>query len=231
MTTYKVRGGEFQAPRDWREYLRAVVADDRQLPMHGLNPNYDNVSNERLLGDLVDALEGTPEAAQIGDAALSLMEQGTDEELRLMYKSGAYDEAPHLVERVAELAERQRPKLERVGFYEAIVSAALRKAPDNERLRELVKREATKRNAAFYEMAARAWPEWFGAQIPTLVFAPDGNDELDWLTFAPREGRPFILNGIAAAGPTYVRALVESVKQLRAEDLREEMRSLLRTHS
>jgi hypothetical protein len=189
--------GEVQ---DWLGYLRDVIARPDAHPEVGTPP----------LATLEAAAHGTAHAAQLADAALSLLESGTDAE-RAAVQGLAVHQARDAVPRLrALLARPELPAAARVWCASELLAVSRHDPAGLAVLREALAGPGDRRSA--FLAAARHLPEWPGEWVRSTE--PDDALLLAlWIETSASKRRAFV-EAVVAAGPEHHHALIAGARHL-----------------
>jgi hypothetical protein len=197
----ETRSREFGDDEDWLAYLRDVIARPDAHP---------EVSAPSGLSTLEAAARGTGHAGQLADAALSLLEAGTDAE-RAAVQELALHAAPDAVPRLrALLARPELPPEARVRCASELLVAAHEDPAGLAALREALGRPGDRRLALV--AAARHLPEWPGEWV--RLVPPDDALLLELWKETPVPKRRAFVEAIAVVGPDHLHALIAGARQL-----------------
>jgi hypothetical protein len=228
MTRLEHCGAVFDEKTDWIRYLRSAVKRDGLVP--GLR---DDLDLHPGLGELYEALAGTPMQAAMASAALTLLEQGTPEERKMMHAI-PYEEAPGGKERLLRLLVQGRDRLTQhdVG---AILYNLLEKNLGDAEVAAALQRELERPDfdSSDLYLAARHLPDWLIKNLPSLRPPPpvDGLDLMGWLVRVPKDKQQALLDSIAALGKPYVNALIDAHLDPRDTELsRQEKSPIFEAH-
>jgi hypothetical protein len=204
MTELRHCGGIFHEKMDWFAFL-LDVAHGRSS--HGLRPDLDI---EAGLGELYEALQGTPMQSAMASAALRLFETGTHQE-RDMMRAIPFEEAPGAKERLLRLLEQDHDRLT-TRDVTSVLYDLLEKNPGDPEVKAMLQRELERPDSKLtdFGLAARHLPDWFLRNFLSLRVPPDidGMELFAWLARVPESQQPALLERIAALGRRYVDAMV-----------------------
>jgi hypothetical protein len=228
MTKLEHCGALFGEDMDWLRYLRSAVKHDGNV--RGLR---DDLDLDAGLGELYEALAGTPMQAAMASAALTLVEQGTPEERKMMHGI-PYEEAPEGKERLLKLLVHGRDRLNQydVGM---ILYNLLEKNLGDPEVAAALRRELERPDFAPEDLylAARHLPDWLIQNLPLLRPPPpvDGSGFMCWMVRVPEDKQQALLDSIAALGRPYVDAMIADHLNPRAtEETRREEEAFLCAH-
>ena len=209
----ETRGRVFGDDEDWIAYLRDVVARPEAHPEVAPVPTG--------LSTLEAAARETGHAARLADAALSLLEAGTDAE-RAVVQELAVHTAPGAVSRLRALLLRQDlPPATRVRCASELLVASREDPMGLAVLREVLgggdpvaasPRLAGAEHRLALLGAARHLPEWPGGWIRRVP--PDDALLLALWKATPAPRRRALVEAVAAAGPDHLDALIVGARHL-----------------
>lgn len=199
----ETRGRAFADDEDWLAYLRDVAARPDAHPELGAPPPAG-------LSAIEAAAHGTGHAARLADAALLLLEAGTDAERTAVMElavHAASDAAPRLR---ALLARPELPSSLRARCASELLAATRDDPAGLAALRDALAGPGDHRLALLG--AARHLPEW---PADWLRLAPPEDALLLALWKAtPASRRRAFVDGVAAVGPEHLEALIDGARQL-----------------
>ena len=198
----ETRGRVFRDDEDWFAYLRDVVARPEA------HPEVAPIASG--LPELEAAAHGTGHAARLADAALTLLETGTDAERAAVLElavHAAQDAVPRLR---ALLARPELPTHLRVRCASELLLASREDPAGIAALREALAAPGDRRLAL--RAAARHLPEWPGEWI--RMTPPDDALLLELWKATPAPRRRAFVEAVAAAGPEHLDALISGARQL-----------------
>jgi hypothetical protein len=221
-------GKVFDEDTDWVRYLREAIRYDGAVP--GLR---DDLSLRGGLGELYEALQGTPMQAAMASATLLLFETGTRRERDIMCAL-PYEEAPGAKERLRRLLEQDRDRLTQ-SDVNGLLHGLLEKNLDDPEVKAMLQRELERPDSKLTDLglAARHLPDWFLDHLLSLRLPPDtdGMELLAWLVRIPESKQLALLDRIASLGHSYVDDMV--ARQLEpwwTQDERKQREALFRAH-
>jgi hypothetical protein len=204
--TIQTPHGEFTEPLDWREYLSDVFADRQFLPTFQLNLKYDYAGREALLELLGDELRGSGADIRMADAALGLIETGTDAEANAA-RDCNYALAPRARERMLRLLFTDRQRLDRCNLLYSLLVSTLELSPIDRDVNEALIAAATEfHDCAIFPLAAQHVPEWFIRHIPELRCSICS--AMRWIEATPEPYRRRLVEALADRGASYVDNVV-----------------------
>jgi hypothetical protein len=202
-------GEVFDENTNWVRYLREAIQYEGAVP--GLR---DDLELRGGLGELYEALAGTPLQAAMASAALLLFEAGTRQERDIM-RALPYEEALGAKERLRRLLEHDRDRLTQSDVG-GILYHLLEKNLGDPEVTAMLQRELERPDSKLTDLglAARHLSDWFLQNLPSLRLPPetDGYELLSWLIRIPESKQLALLDRIAALGRPYVDDMV--AKQL-----------------
>jgi hypothetical protein len=205
--TIQTPHGEFTEPLDWREYLSDVFADRQFLPTFQLNLKYDYAGREALLELLGDELRGSGADIRMADAALGLIETGTDVEARAA-RDCNYSLAPRARDRMLRLLFTDRQRLHRCNVLYGLLLWTLELSPIDRDVNEALIAAATEfHDCSIFPLAARHVPEWFIRHIPELCSSYCL--AMLWIEATPESHRARLVEALASHGAAYVDNVVK----------------------
>jgi hypothetical protein len=215
---------------DWVEHLRACVRDP--AAHRELDP--DNLQIDAGLSMMRGTLEGTPEAARMSDAALELLEHGTQGEQRALL-STSLGGAPELGRRVARIARgwQNGPLDERI---RTLLLRGLEAEPRDPDVLAALREEAGRggpRTVDALDVAAPHNAAWLAAHVGLLTaeLDPEGKRLVFLALRTQVEDLPTLLRGIVAAGDGHVTRFIDALKAGKAPPhLVERLRPALAAH-
>jgi hypothetical protein len=199
----ETRGRVFEDDQDWLAYLRDVVARPAAHPELGA-PTPSGLST------LEAAARGAGHAERLADAALALLERGTDAE-RAAVQALALHPAPDAVPRLrALLARPDLPAGARVQCASELLVVSRDDPAGLAVLREALAGPGDHRPALL--AAARHLPEW---PADWIRLAPPDDELLLVLWKETRAGRRrAFVEVVVAAGPDHLHALIAGARRL-----------------
>jgi hypothetical protein len=201
----ETRGRVFGDDEDWLAYLRDVVARPETHPEVAPVP--------AGLSTLEAAARETEHAVRLADAALSLIETGTDAE-RAVVQELAIHTAPDAVPRLRALLLRQDlPPATRVRCASELLVSSHEDPIGLAALREALAGGGLGLALALALLgAARHLPEWPADWIRRVV--PDDALLLALWKATPVSKRRAFVDAVAAAGPDHLDALITGARHL-----------------
>lgn len=198
----EMRGRVFGDDEDWLAYLRDVIARPEAHPEVGATPSG--------LSALEAVAHGTDHAARLADAALSLLESGTDAE-RAAVQQLAVHEARDAAPRLRALLARPElsPKV-RVRCASELLAASHEDPAGLAAIREALVGPGDHRLALL--AAARHLPEWPAGWI--RLAAPEDTLLLALWKATPVARRKAFVEAVVAAGADHHHALIAGARQL-----------------
>jgi hypothetical protein len=212
-------GTTFTDDTDWRGLVRHPYGFLR-------GPFERDLDAASALGALAEALRGTSMESQLADAALEVIEQGSEPTMDSMVAAG-WENAPNALERMLALVAAT-PRTVSDVWLSRIYGALLRRAPTDPRVLDHLERDARDQNGRrFLEAAARYNPGWLAETLASLRPSPTA-DFASWLfvTGAPEAGtnattnvdresaRRRLLDAIANLGEPYQAALIAQLNEI-----------------
>lgn len=210
-------GTTYDETTDWRSLI--------EHPSYGLERDLDLQS---AFGALAEALRGTPMATGLADAALEVIERGTDEAVMDGVAAAGWEDAPGAFDRILGVLARRPRKLPEK-WVERLYGALFRLDPAEPRLLASFAADVVRGGGhRMLEHAARYNAEWLATQLSALC-PPLDCDMARWLfvagvptagaararpTLQPEAARARLLDAIAQLGEPYVNALVQQVREL-----------------
>lgn len=198
-------GEIFDERTDWIGYLRNAASDE--CCVHGLREDLDLRSG---LGELYEALQGTPMQRAMAAAALTLLEVGTAKEQDLMYAI-PFEESPGAKRRLLNLLEQSRHRLDS-SDVDTILHRLLEENLGDPEVLAMLQRELERSDSKLtdFGLAARHLPDWFIKNLPLLRPPPPVKEcnLIAWLIRVPEDKREAYLDSVAALGKPYVDALI-----------------------
>lgn len=114
-------GVVYDEKTDWRAFLKDALSGS---VYEGLDiDRHFGQSLPDALGELAEALRGTPMEIGLADAALEIIEGGNEEEMEIV-RSAGWAKAPNAFERILSLVLSPRRRLSNVWLGRAVRSAA-----------------------------------------------------------------------------------------------------------
>jgi hypothetical protein len=194
------RGQVLGDVQDWLGYLRDVIARPDAHPEAGALP----------LATLEEAARGTAQAAQLADAALSLLENGTDAE-RAAVQGLAVHEARDAVPRLrALLARPELPAAVRAWCASELLAVSRNDPAGLTAIRGALANPGERRSALL--AAARHLPDWPSEWI--RLTEPDDMLLLALWKETPAPRRRAFIEAVVAAGPDHHHALIAGARHL-----------------
>jgi hypothetical protein len=221
-------GETFDERTDWIGYLRNAAVDEYSV--RGLR---DDLSLRSGLGELYEALQGTPMQAAMASAAVFLLEMGTPEERHLMFAI-PFEEAPGAKKRLLKLLEQSRVRLT-ASDITGILHRLLEENLGDPEVTSMLQRELERPDSKVKDLglAARHLPDWFIPNLPLLRPPPpvDGGELTCWLARIPEGKRQPFLDSVVALGKLYVDALIaDQLAPSTPEAVRQRDRPVLEAH-
>lgn len=224
---------------NWREFLRHV-------PARGLNVDrHVGLSVPDAIGELSEALRGTPMQVALADAALEVVENGPIDAMDLVESAG-WEKAPNGFERMLAIVARSARRVSDLWVYR-LYRAMFELAPNDHRLLATFTRDIQASKGAdlrdYLVLVATYNVDWLVGLLPLLRPPADllswklisrpgmkgkglSADELPTLD----ENRAKVLTAIATLGISHIKALVEKVGSLPVDSVREQLVLALRRH-
>ena len=197
----ETRSRSFRDDEDWLAYLRDVIARPDAHPDLGAPSG---------LSTLEAAARGTGHAARLADAALSLLETGTDAE-RAAVQELALQAAPDAGPRLrALLARPALPADVRVRCASELLAVSREDPAGLAALRESLTRPGDHRLALLG--AARHLPVWPAEWV--RLAPPDDALLLELWQETPVPKRRAFVEAVVAVGPDHLHALIAGARQL-----------------
>jgi hypothetical protein len=221
-------GAVFDEQTDWIRYLRRAI--ERDGDVEGIQ---DYLDLHFGLGELYEALQGTPMQTAMAAAALTLVESGTEEERERM-RGLPYQRAPGARERLLRLVSQKYDELGS-DFVWGILYRLLEEHPGDRETIAMLQQELERPNCDpdYLDLAARHLPDWFIKNLPLLRPPPPVEDceFIAWLIRVPKDKRQAYLDSVAALGKPYVDALIaEHLDPRDTEWVRQRDRPVLEAH-
>ena len=205
MTKLERYGAVFDESTDWFEFLRRAARG--QPSAYGLARDLDT---RAALGDLYEALQGTPMQSAMASTALTLFETGIREERDLM-RAIPMEEAPGAKARLLRLLEQDHDRLT-TRDVTSVLHDLLEKNLGDPEVAAALQRELERPDSKVDDLglAARHLPDWFIKNLPLLRPPPpiEGGEFVCWLIRVPEDKRVAFLDSLAALGKPYVDALI-----------------------
>lgn len=219
-------GVVYDEKTDWRAFLRDVLAG-RAYEGLNIDPHVGE-SVPSALGELSEALHGTPMEIGLADAALDVIERGSEDD-RLIVESAGWEKAPDGLERMLALVERTPRQLSPLWTYK-LYRAMFGLRPTHSRLLASFTKDVFaslgEELADYLALAASYNLDWLVEHLPALR-PPLTSDMRRWITHAGKAGkaerdfdpvildnnRARLLNAIAQLGEPYADALVVQLKR------------------
>lgn len=142
-------GHVFDESTDWLEFLR--TAANRPAAAHGLR---DDVETSIALSALASECEGTPLEEAMADAALKLIESGTQTEMDAVRRL-PYEKAPNAFNRLLRAVEAKPERFAHEGWRASAFWKLFQMKPDDQDLRSALSRQlkATPDDAQLKDLA------------------------------------------------------------------------------
>jgi len=197
----ETRSRSFRDDEDWLAYLRDVIARPDAHPDLGAPPG---------LSTLEAATRGTGHAERLADAALALLESGTDVE-RAAVQELALHAAPDAAPRLrALLARPELPAAARVWCASELLAVSREDPAGLTALREALADPGDRRAALI--AAARHLPEWPVEWV--RLAEPDDALLLELWKETPVLRRRAFVEAVVAAGADHHQALIAGARHL-----------------
>jgi hypothetical protein len=211
----------FDDRTDWLEFLRRAGTHPESVPA-----NRDCMSLDEALYRIYEALASTPLGPKLADAAMTLIETGQPEEVKIA-ESIPYEKAPQGFERLLRLLVHQRKRMQKLNMVYIVLFDALKIRPEDELARGLLLRELSEvpTDDGLLHLAASYLPGWLVTHVPP--FSSDLR-VLGWLVRVPEAYKGQLIVALVAADSRYVALLLAQLAEL--PTLNDEYLPRLRIH-
>jgi hypothetical protein len=188
---------------NWRELLA-------HPPYKGLKKDLDIQS---ALGELAEALRGTPMATALGNAALEVIERGIPSEMESVRAAG-WELALNAFERILTVLENPTRTLSKA-WVVLLYTAMFNMDRTDDRLLRAFDQDVRRSTdpAELFELGAHFIPEWLWTELVSLRPPPESRMYY-WLLVMPELKQGQLLTAISKLSEQHVKSLVAQVRAL-----------------